>query len=144
MARKPCKIFITEEVFSRLKNEAFLSGISFSEYAGKILESGPVNAKNRPDFDPDLIKSIVENAIKNGVASGPKPGIFAGNPDQKFIENSVETMVKLLVWLKEYLVDYGGDVNMSPSAKAAGNAGKKVELRTENLIGKLRTGPQKL
>lgn len=144
MARKACKIFITEDVFSRLKNEAFLAGISFSEYAGKILESGPVNVKNQPNFDPDLIKGIVENAIKNGVPSGPNPGIFAANPDQKFLENSVETIIKLLIWLKEYLIDYGGELNVSQSAKAAGNAGKKVELRTENIIGKLRTGPQKL
>ena len=144
MARKFCKIAITEEAFSRLKNKAFLAGISFSEHAGKILESAQGNGKNQADFDPDLIKNIVENAVKNGAASGQKAGLLSANPDQKFVENSVETMVRLLVWLKEYLIDYGGEINVSQSAKAAGNAGKKVELKTENVIGKLKGGPQKL
>lgn len=138
MARKFCKIALTDEAISRLKNEAYLSGISFSEYAGRILET----SKKESDFDQTFLKKIIEDSFKE-LKDSLKNGSRAGAIDLKTFENSIQFQVAFLVWIKEFLTEFCYEQNSKASVPATGTASKKARIVTENLMERLQNGTQK-
>lgn len=138
MARRFCKIAITEQALSRLKSEAFLSGISFSEYAGRILES----EKNTTGIDPTFLKKLIEDSLKDLKASSGKIDRGVGI-DPSVFESSVEAQVALLIWIKEFLTEFCYAQNEKASVPATGTASKKAKIMTENLSEKLKNGTTK-